>query len=66
MSKAKRLVFLFKQVTVRYPRATNSESDHDGRFRCTDSHLVLSLEVFHRVCFWFHCSRVPARLCQCT
>ena len=26
---AKRLVFLFKQVTVRYPCATNSESVHD-------------------------------------
>ena len=27
--------------------------------------LSLSLEIFHRVFFWFHCSRVPARLCQC-
>ena len=40
-SKAKPLVFLFKQVTVRYPCVTNSESGYDSFLFTVD-------------CFWFH------------
>ena len=45
---AKRLVFLFKQITVRYPRVTNSESGHD-RFLFTRDFLV----PLHKLSFKF-------------
>ena len=69
-SMAKWLVFLFKQIIVRYPLMTDSESGHDRFLFTVDclgcvAHSPLSLVVFFRFCLWFHCSRVPARLCQC-
>ena len=64
------LVFPFKQIiNVLYPCEKDSESGH-GIFMfavdCLGSTAHTLFGIILRVCFWFHCSRVPARLCQCT
>ena len=69
-SMAEWLVFLFQQVAVCYPCVTNSESGHDSllfavKWLSCVAQTLLDLDVIRKVCFWFRCSRVPARLCKC-